>query len=317
MSYFKEIEKVIWIIEKGLKNKISPEELAQEAYCSLPHFYRVFYEIVGDTVMNYARRRKLSCAALELVSTNRAIADISMDYGYESQQTFSRAFTRMFGVSPHRYRKNGRCEGVVQKFDVVERRIDMSGVSYEDIRFVALEPMRVASFAAYDKKCGNTFEEHDRVVSVAWGGLIAWQLYEQYRCLSGTQEVKLSMKELGKWFVDNNLHIPPKTRYFGFANPWPPKMNGGFGYETWAIVGTELSGNDKVHIKDFEGGLYAVASATYGKKSNLWETWQMMHRWLEQSEYTYGRHQWLEEHLTLSGKGGFHGIDVYMAIEKK
>ena len=42
-----------------------------------------------------------------------------------------------------------------------------------------------------------------------------------------------------------------------------------------------------------------------------------MQRWLEQSEYTYGKHQWLEEHLTISGKGGFHGIDVYIAIEKK
>jgi len=88
LGYFKEIEKVIGIIEEGLKKKISPEKLAKESCCSLPHFYRVFYQIVGDTVINYARRRKLSCAAIELVSTNRAIADISLEYGYESQQTF-------------------------------------------------------------------------------------------------------------------------------------------------------------------------------------------------------------------------------------
>jgi len=317
MSYFKEIERVIYIIEEGLKNKISLERLAQEACCSLPHFYRVFYQIVGDTVINYARRRKLSCAALELISSNRAITYISLEYGYESQQTFNRAFTRMFGVSPNRYRKNNRCEGIVQKFDIVERRIHMSGVSYDNIRFVILEPMQIASFKVYKRDLGKTFEERDKVVAEAWNGLVSWQMKEQYRRLTGKQEVEHSVSDLGKWFVENNLHIPPNTRYFGFNNPWPAEKDGGFGYEAWALINKEFCASDDVHIKDFEGGLYAVASATLGKKCNLWETWQMMHRWLEKSEYTYGKHQWLEEHLTIPGKGGFHGIAVYMATKKK
>lgn len=167
MSYFKEIEKVICIIEVGIKSKISLEKLAQEACCSLPHFYRVFFQIVGDTIINYARKRKLSCAAQELISSNRAIADISLEYGYESQQTFNRAFTRMFGVSPHRYRKNGRYEGIIKKFDIIERRIHMSGVSCNDIRFVVLEPMKIAAFKVYRRGLGKTFEERDKIVAEA------------------------------------------------------------------------------------------------------------------------------------------------------
>ncbi len=99
MNYYEEIEEVIDYIERNLNERITMDDIIKNAYCSPPQFYRVFYHVVGDTVMRYVRKRKLSCAYLELINTHKSIIDIAFDYGYESQQSFIRAFTNTFGIS--------------------------------------------------------------------------------------------------------------------------------------------------------------------------------------------------------------------------
>lgn len=73
--------------------------------------------------------------------------------------------------------------------------------------------------------------------------------------------------------------------------------------------------NSNITIKDYDGGLYATAEAAYGPDSNLDKVWESLHYWLMQNhQYEYGEHQWLEEHITKSGAGGFHGFKLYMPI---
>lgn len=315
MDYFKEIDGVIDYIERNIYGKISIEDIMKNVNCSMPHFYRIFYHVVGDTIMGYVRKRKLSCASMELINTSKSIIDIALDYGYESQQAFTRAFTNTFGISPGRYRQTGTDIAFYPRINVYERKLQMSGIRFENVKIIVLEPMKVASCHVYESivKSGN----FENIISKAWKGLIDWQLGEWGKTYFQRYGHKLPKMKIAKWAVDNNFHIPPNTRYFGFENPWPTADEQEYGYEAWAVINHDAKASGNMTIKNFDGGLYATVSATYGNNSNIKEAWQILHAWLRQSNYTYGDHQWLEEHITIPGTGGFHGFNLFMAIKEK
>ncbi len=105
MNYYERIQKSIDFIEMHLKEEIDLYELANQSFFSVTHFYRVFQAMVGDSVKDYIRKRKLSNAAIDLLSTDKRLIDIAFDYSFESQEVFTRAFARAFGITPGRYRK--------------------------------------------------------------------------------------------------------------------------------------------------------------------------------------------------------------------
>ncbi|WP_430623176.1 helix-turn-helix domain-containing protein, partial [Bacillus velezensis] len=67
---------------------------------------------MGISQLVYIRKRRLPHAAQVLVSTERAVIDIAMQYGFSSQEAFTRAFKRMFQLPPKKYRK------YFQSFDI-------------------------------------------------------------------------------------------------------------------------------------------------------------------------------------------------------
>lgn len=106
MEYLKTLEKAITYIENHLKEPVRVEEVACYAGYSYYHLTRQFNAILGESVGNYIRRRKLADAAKQLLYTERRILDIALDYGFESSEAFSRAFKAIYGLSPVAYRKN-------------------------------------------------------------------------------------------------------------------------------------------------------------------------------------------------------------------
>jgi len=59
----------------------------------------------GESLGRYIRERKLRLAAQELLDTDQKVFDICVKYGFDSQQTFTRIFTRTFNQPPGAYRK--------------------------------------------------------------------------------------------------------------------------------------------------------------------------------------------------------------------
>jgi AraC family transcriptional regulator len=107
MSYVPNILRAVDFIERNLTSPISVSDVASEAAYSTFHFIRLFKALTGYTPMNYLRRRRLTEAAGELVRTRRRIIDIAMDYDFQSQEAFTRAFKDCFGASPNAFRKKG------------------------------------------------------------------------------------------------------------------------------------------------------------------------------------------------------------------
>ena len=97
-------ELVCWI-KKNLEQPLSIEIVASKSGYSPWHLQRLFKEQMGDSLAKYIRKARLQSAAHDLVSTHRSIADIACQYQFDSHQSFSRAFKKMFSVTPTSYRK--------------------------------------------------------------------------------------------------------------------------------------------------------------------------------------------------------------------
>lgn len=104
MEHKKHIQSAIDYIENNLCKTITLDEIAQKSYFSEFHFHRLFRKIVGTSVMDYVRRRRLCEAAKELVGTNVKITNIAFKYQFSSEEAFSRAFKKNYGSSPRDYR---------------------------------------------------------------------------------------------------------------------------------------------------------------------------------------------------------------------
>lgn len=100
-----DMQRALQYIEINLKSELSLETVASSAATSKYHFHRLFQAYTGMTLASYIRKRRLSNAASELLTTDRRILDIALDYEFESQEAFTRAFKKMFHMTPGEYRR--------------------------------------------------------------------------------------------------------------------------------------------------------------------------------------------------------------------
>lgn len=106
MDYIKRIVKAIDFIESNLSEPIGLPEAAKAACFSPFHFHRIFSAYLAESVSEYIRERRLTESAKRLLNTRDKIIEIALDNFFESQESFSRAFFRMYQVTPAKYRRN-------------------------------------------------------------------------------------------------------------------------------------------------------------------------------------------------------------------
>lgn len=105
MGWVESIQKALDYIEEHLLDDLTIETISSQANASAFHFQRTFTILTDISVGEYIRRRKLTLAAQELVSTNGKIIDVAYKYGYDTPEAFSKAFRRQHGVPPSEARK--------------------------------------------------------------------------------------------------------------------------------------------------------------------------------------------------------------------
>ncbi|MBS0849851.1 superoxide response transcriptional regulator SoxS [Citrobacter sp. JGM124] len=91
-------------IDLHIDQPLNIDVVAKKSGYSKWYLQRMFRTVMRQTLGEYIRQRRLQMAAQELLTTKRPIFDIAMDYGYVSQQTFSRVFRRAFDRTPTDYR---------------------------------------------------------------------------------------------------------------------------------------------------------------------------------------------------------------------
>ena len=107
MNWIMGLQKAIDYIEAHLIEEINYEKVAAESFSSSYHFQRVFSILCGFTLGEYIRNRRLSLAGAELAQNKDKVIDVAFKYGYDSPDSFAKAFQKFHGITPSQARADG------------------------------------------------------------------------------------------------------------------------------------------------------------------------------------------------------------------
>lgn len=105
MDWVNRMNSALDFIECNLTNDLDEKAVCSIMGCSFSAFQASFSQITGKSVSEYIRRRRLTCAAQDLLNTDNRIIDIALKYGYQSADAFRVAFKQLHGVTPSEARK--------------------------------------------------------------------------------------------------------------------------------------------------------------------------------------------------------------------
>lgn len=146
-SYQERILKVLIYIQNHLDDALSLEALAEVAHFSPYHFHRIFTANTGESVKSYLRRLRLERATRDLLFTDLPLVQISERAGYDTQQSFHRAFKEIYNITPTEFRDTQQ-ETLIQSVEKTHANAPIPEVLIQKI-----EPITVAfvrHIGAYD-----------------------------------------------------------------------------------------------------------------------------------------------------------------------
>ncbi len=100
MDWINDVQKSINFIEENLLSELSVDSIADHIYSSASNFQKAFNVITGYSIGEYVRNRRLTLAAEELLQSDKSVLDVAFKYGYETPESFSKAFKRFHGINP-------------------------------------------------------------------------------------------------------------------------------------------------------------------------------------------------------------------------
>ena len=139
MDWIQGIQRAIDYVEANITEEIDYEEVAKQAYSSSFHFQRVFGILCGFSLGDYIRMRRLSLAGEELSRGSAKIIEVALKYGYDTPESFSRAFTRFHGIAPSEAKRSGN----VKIFTPLSVKLTLTGGRKMDYRIEKREAFQV------------------------------------------------------------------------------------------------------------------------------------------------------------------------------
>ena len=130
-------------IEEHLTDDINYSEVSKIAYCSEYHFKRMFSFLSGISLSEYIRRRRLTLAALDLKDRDLRIIDVAVKYGYNSADSFSRAFHSIHGILPSEARSEN---AQLKAYPRMTFQLSIQGGYKMNYRIVEKEAFKLVGF---------------------------------------------------------------------------------------------------------------------------------------------------------------------------
>lgn len=122
---------------------IGPEDVAAEVFMSPFYFQKGFKIMTGYSVGEYIRNRRLYLAALEVLSEREKIIDLAYKYGYDTPESFTKAFSRFHGAPPMQIRGSG---GSIRTFLPLTITVTIQGGNKMDYVVERMESFQVIGF---------------------------------------------------------------------------------------------------------------------------------------------------------------------------
>lgn len=159
MNWISSMQKAILYMEAHLMEEINYEDVAKQVLTSSYEFHRAFRFLTGMTANAYIRSRRLSLAGKEIVESQKKITDIALKYGYDTPESFTKAFTRFHGVAP----KSAREESAkLVLFNPIAIKLTVEGGKSMDYRMVQTKAQRFIAIAkSFRNEIVNEEDNHD------------------------------------------------------------------------------------------------------------------------------------------------------------
>lgn len=158
MDWLTGVQNAINYIEEHLTEEIDYTQVAKEANCLSFYFQRIFGILCGMTLGDYIRNRRLTLAGNELRAADEKVIDIALKYGYESPESFTRAFSRFHGVTPSEAKKYG---SKLKSFSRLSVKITLNGGNIMDYKIIEKE-----AFDIIEKVEVHTVENSENAKSI-------------------------------------------------------------------------------------------------------------------------------------------------------
>ncbi|MGN0524253.1 MAG: GNAT family N-acetyltransferase [Eubacterium sp.] len=164
MDVLKELNEVSAYIENHITDDIDLNRLAKITMQSGDGFSRLFSYMVGMTVNEYIRRRRLSLAVDDLQNSDERIIDIAMKYRWNSSDAFAKAFVNQHGITPSNAR-NGI--GSVKLYPPVSFEVNIKGAKEMNFKIVDIDSFEVLGLSKqFGCQAGDRFKQENVMWSV-------------------------------------------------------------------------------------------------------------------------------------------------------
>lgn len=247
-TYQQRILNVLIYIQNNLDRELSLEELAQTAFFSPYHFHRIFSAYAGESIKSYVRRLRLERATRDLLFTELSLVRISERAGYDTQQSFHRAFKEVYQCTPADFRE--KKQAVLTPELIQKKHPD---TTTPEVLITQLDPIKVA-FARHVGSYNNILD--------------VWML------LAGEFGVKRLLSD-----ATQKISIPYDAKEITPED----KMR----YDACVVLdpSSDFKANGKIGVQTIRGGKYAVITHK-GPVELIETTYELLFGvWLAQNNY--------------------------------
>ncbi len=140
MEWTEAIREAISYVEKHITEDITMYDVADHVHISPFYFHKGFSILCGYSITEYIRNRKLALAGQELLAEDISVIELAMKYGYDSPDSFTKAFTRFHGYSPSIVRRD---KTMLKAFAPLQLTISLKGGYAMDYRITKKEAFTV------------------------------------------------------------------------------------------------------------------------------------------------------------------------------
>ena len=196
-GWIERFQESIDFMEQNLAEELNIEEIAGKAALSPFYYQRIFGALCGMTVGDYIRARRMTLAAQELIGKDRRVIDVAVKYGYDSPDSFAKAFQKFHGITPSGAKEPGAS---LKSFAPLHIKITMEGGTMLDYRIVEKAPFTVVGV----KRPFNSDTSYQEIPKF-WD---EWLAQGEKRPVMGTFGVCIDMKgkDFDYWIAD--LYFP-------------------------------------------------------------------------------------------------------------
>ena len=124
MEWAEAIGEAVKYIESHITEELTMYEVAAHVNISPFYFQKGFSILCGYTIAEYVRKRRMALAGEELITSDITVMELAMKYGYDSPDSFTKAFSRSHGNTPLTVRKD---KTMIRTFAPLKLTISLKG----------------------------------------------------------------------------------------------------------------------------------------------------------------------------------------------